>query len=123
MKMKDLYSGQKLDKREDCLKEVALAVSKFLKENGGYANGYETWVDGDIRYNTTQYLKWRTPAFRDLTQRFMDGKGLELNEILVRILQKYSFNDYMKISAEFIEDGCYETRVSFSVTERVNLPY
>lgn len=81
-------------------------IAEFLKENGGSSNGYSTYAEGEVKFNTYGSIKWHTTrGYDDLTIRQVKVKGAELYEKLVSVLREYDIGQ-INISYKHIEDGC-----------------
>ena len=126
MEINELVSNKQVnidENRRKCLKEISEAITKFLKDNGGYGNGCDTYLCGDICYNTHWSIKWKTPTSKDFTGRVLDSIGYTFNESLIKILNKYSIKETVKIVADYQNGGYWKTKVVFELTEFVNLLY
>jgi hypothetical protein len=108
---------------QEIIEELSKAIKDFLRANGGMSNGYETIVDGYVKYNVMagSIQKLKTPAFRDLTGRQVDDKRRELEGILRDIVTKHRSKDTYKIFSSDVEDGCYNIYIDYTIRKRVYL--
>ncbi|RKJ64994.1 hypothetical protein D7X33_25510 [Butyricicoccus sp. 1XD8-22] len=77
---------------EECLNEVSNAIFTFLEKEGGYNNGYYTYVSGivNVREEEAKPLSWETPkAKEELTQKGRDVRGKVLYVTIQDILKKH----------------------------------
>lgn len=107
----------------EMLNQIAEAIGKFLKKEGGMNNGYETYVKGYVVSNTQHSLKFKTPETNKLTGIELEKKGSELNDKLIKILKAYDYKGDVKIDANHMEHGCYEIEVSFKTSVTVKTPF
>ena len=103
----------------EMLHQIADAIGKFLKKNGGMDNGYNTYVKGCISYNTHQSLNFHTPKTDDLTGHQLIEMGSGLNDKLMKILKAYDYHDDVEIKSTHTEHGCYEMKVQLVVSVRI----
>lgn len=71
---------------EQILKKLGSIIAEFLLENGGYSNGYYTFVNGVVREKEIHSLSWKTPGSDKLTPEEIQYKGFELNNKLMVLL-------------------------------------
>jgi hypothetical protein len=106
--------------KEKCLKEVADLVGDFLIRNGGYQNGYDTYIamgGGSIQVNKHQYIEWNTPGKKKLTGEQCDKLSLALNDRIIYVLEKYGFKK-IYIIHEYDGDGGYKLFIEIREVER-----
>ena len=92
------------------VRELAALISKFLKDNGGMSNGYNTWVKikGDK-------ISWRTPKRVDMTERQADKLGEKLHEKMRAIMKENDHEEWkLRVGAEHVEWGCHRMIVSIT---------
>lgn len=104
----------------EMLSQIAEAIAKFLKKEGGMGNGYDTYVKGTISYNSHQSLKFHTPKTDDLTGHELRQKGSDLNDKLIKFLKAYDYHDYVEIKSTHTEHGCFDISVSLTISQRVS---
>ena len=103
------------------LDNVKKIICTFLKEQGGYSNGLDTYVTGTVRFNTYCSMEWKTPKSQDLTLREHQRLGYELNKRIANYLKDINFTDYIYISSSAIDYGCYHTTVSIKLSEDIKI--
>jgi hypothetical protein len=52
---------------DNCINEMEDVIKTFLTKNGGYSNGYNTFVSGYVEHNVETSLEWSTPVADALT--------------------------------------------------------
>lgn len=107
---------------EQILKKLETIVVEFLVENGGYSNGYYTFVDGIVREKEIHSLSWKTPKADKLKPEEIQYKGFELNNRLMAVVEFYKIGE-AKIVAEDKDFGVFNTTVSYTSKRRVYIPY
>ena len=103
------------------LDNVKKIVCEFLKEQGGYANGLETYVKGTARFNTHSSMEWRTPRSQDLTIKEHQRLGYELNDKISKYLDEVKFKDYIYITSSPYDYGCYYTTISIKLSTEIGV--
>ena len=101
---------------EEFYKEFTAVLRKFLKEQGGYENGFETYVGGTIRPKSYSYMYWMTPRSCELTFKERQKLGAVLYDQLYEICEKYNEFD-IRLEEIPREHGVYETRI-MKIVER-----
>lgn len=120
--MKNLESYvRKMKDYSIILNNVKKIIVEFLKEQGGYANGLETYVKGTVRFNTHSSMEWKTPKSQDLTIREHQRLGYELNDKISRYLDEIDFKDYIYVTSSAGEYGCYYTTVSIKLSTEIGV--
>jgi hypothetical protein len=79
-------------------------ISKFLNEQGGFANGSQTWVEGYVSSGRISHLDWSTPKIDNIT--FAEHKNL--GSKLYSKISEYLKNNELKsieLSKNHIEWG------------------
>ena len=106
------------------IQEVSSIVMEFLKSNGGYSNGYETYVSGVVRPKVHSTLKWMTPKQYDMTIREVDRLGMELYDEVLKVMENYECDQTISlvIGSEPIGDACCN-RLYFVVEHRYRFEY
>jgi len=107
----------------EMLSQIAEAIGKFLKKEGGMNNGYDTNIKGFISHNSGGNIVFNTPKTESFTGRELRYKSEILNEKLIEILKAYEYKGDIKISSTHMEHGCYEIEVSFKTSAIVNIPF
>lgn len=73
-----------------CIKEVSQLLRDFLINEGGYTNGYRTYVSGTVLKDKDGILGWQTPvAQEELTQKGKEVRGTKLYKEVQEIMKKY----------------------------------
>lgn len=73
-----------------CLVEVSRFLSDFLKKEGGWENGYRTYVGGTVSVDYDGSLVWMTPlAEEELTDKGRERRGKQLYKNVQKIMAKY----------------------------------
>lgn len=103
------------------LNNVKKIVCNFLKEQGGYSNGLDTYVKGTVRFNTHSSMEWMTPKSQDLTIREHRRLGYELNEKISNYLDEIDFKDYIYITSSVGEYNCYYTTISIKLSTEIGV--
>ena len=95
------------------VQEVSSIIWSFLKDNGGYSNGYFTYVTGSVRPRTHSHLDWKTPRQLDMTIREVETLGAKLYDEILAVMDRYamSTNDCLVIS-HIEESGCSRMRLT-----------
>lgn len=95
---------------EKYLKEISNITSKFLKKNGGYSNGYLTYIEGVVDPDAFGTLKIYTPSFEDKTIKEGREISSQLEKKLKLFLKKNKL-DYCILHFEktLLEHGTYES--------------
>lgn len=107
---------------EQILSTLEGIVRDFLLENGGYSNGYETFVEGIVKKDVVHSLKWKTPEISKLTEEEVQSKGFELNNKIREVMNFFTIKE-VKITAEDKNFGAYNTVVSYEARRHVYLPH
>jgi hypothetical protein len=102
------------------LRELGLEASKFLKENGGMLNGFETYIEGDVAVGTYGSLEWCTPDRQNLTYKQAQEKGTDLNRRLRAVLDN-NLVDRCMLTSRSTEHGCWLTFISITEGLEVKL--
>jgi len=101
-----------------CLDEVSKVVMTFLSEQGGYSNGYYTYVSGVVKANEKEPkpLSWSTPkAKEELSEKGFENRGKDLYQQVQRVMKehevdsitiRYKDEDYgaMNVEVCYIEE-------------------
>ena len=103
------------------LNNVKKIVCEFLKDQGGYSNGLDTYVKGSIKVGIHYSLDWMTPKSQDLTIKEHKRLGYELNDRICEYLKQIEFYDYIYITSYEIDYGCYITKVSIKIEEPIRM--
>jgi hypothetical protein len=78
-----------------CLDKVSTLLMIFFSEEGGYSNGYYTYVEGVVAAaeKNPKPLKWSTPKAKDeLSPKGFENRGLKLYKDIQRILVNHGVN-------------------------------
>jgi len=110
------------NENEQILNKLEAIIMEFLLENGGYSNGYFTFVEGIVRENEIHSLSWETPESKKLTAEEIQFKGFELNNKLRDVVEFFKIGE-AKIVADDKDFGVYNTVVSYVAKRRVYIPY
>lgn len=92
--------------------EAAQIINRFVAQNCGAPNGYDTYVCGEVRRGVRNCLDWRTPRQDDLRLGYIKQQGMVLNDELLSVLDKYPDISGINISRVYLGDGCYRTELS-----------
>lgn len=103
------------------LDHVSKIIKRFLKENGGYSNGYNTCVTGNCQQNVHQSLNWATPTAPDLTLREIKSRGYKLNDEISEYLKEQNCYNTIYIEAIPKEHGCFDTVVAINLCKHVDI--
>ena len=102
------------------LDNVKKIIARFLKEHGGYDNGYETYVSGTVRLNTYSRLNWRVPQMDKITFYEYAKAGEDLYNKIQMYLRDIKFLEPVVIREHHIEYGVFDTTVSIEISDKVN---
>lgn len=102
------------------IKEIKKIIAKFLKEHGGYDNGYQTYVSGTVRLNTYSRLNWRVPHMDKITFSEYEKVGEDLYNKIQMYLRDIKFIEPVVIREHHIEYGAFDTTVSIEISDKVN---
>jgi hypothetical protein len=98
---------------QNCLNEISTTIKTFLAEEGGYSNGYYTYVEGTITAKGNTGLKWDTPqAKEELTDRGKDIRGDRLYKSIQEILKVWHV-DKVLIRSKDENFGAMETEIVY----------
>ena len=100
---------------------VKKIIAKFLAQNGGRSNGYETYAEGSCQKNSLHAVNWMTPKATDLTLYQHKSAGYKLCDEINHYLKQINFDNQVIISKYPTEYGCYETTVSINLSSKVDL--
>lgn len=103
------------------LNNVKKIVCDFLKDQGGYSNGYGTYVKGSVRFNVRSQLQWMTPSAKDLTIKEHGKLGYELNDKIADYLAEVDFKDYIYINDYIGDFDCHYMTVSIKIEEPIRM--
>ncbi len=115
--MSKIFDQETYDK---AFTDISNVVNTFLKEQGGFSNGYETYISGHVCLNSHSKLKWRTPKREKLTGEKVDRLGRELYSSVLSIIENYKIEE-VKISKCHLEYGCFRIDLNFPNTRRIDL--
>ncbi|MDX1769912.1 MAG: hypothetical protein R3328_00155 [Planococcaceae bacterium] len=94
-----------------CLEEVSASVKKFLLKEGGYDNGYETFVNGEVFMHKNGKLNWNTPkAKQELTEKGKETRAEELYKELQSILIEHEISPIL-IRSQDVDWGVMKVEV------------
>lgn len=102
------------------IKEIKKIVAKFLKQHGGYPNGFGTYVNGTVRFNSISAFDWKTPTIGDMTLKEHQSQGFKLANEIAQYLKKIGFKSRVHIKSNPAEYGCYDTSVSIEISEDID---
>lgn len=105
-----------LEYPKDILNELSRICRKFLKDNGGYENGYETFIRATFRKNVHSTLEWQTPKYGDLTVNLIKSMARFLYKELEDTIQRgggLEEKEIIEIYTSNLGDGCYSTKIVF----------
>lgn len=110
---------------EKCLNEVSDVIYSFLEEQGGYSNGYLTYVDGVVNADDEEggNLTWDTPkAKEELTDKGKDARGEVLYTTIQDVLKKHEVD---AVTIRYKDEGygvmCVEVVYIREIRKRVRL--
>lgn len=111
------------DNIKKCLDEVSNVINSFLEEQGGYTNGYYTYVSGIVNTNNEEHkpLVWSTPkAKEELTDK---GKAVRGEVLYKRIQDVLSEHEVDSVTIRYKDEGygCMRIEVAYirEITKRV----
>lgn len=103
------------------LDNVKKIIARFLKEHGGYDNGYETYVSGTVILNTYSRLNWRVPHMGKITFSEYEKAGDDLYNKIEIYLRDIKFHEPVIIREHYIDEyGTFYTTVSIEISDKVN---
>jgi len=106
---------------EEISKSINKIIVKFLSDNGGYSNGYSTFVEGEVSDTNGCELKWATPPMGCLTINEVRSVGIRLHSEIRLIIPKSFFDQHkITITSKHVEDGCFSTYINIIRTFEVN---
>ncbi len=104
---------------------ISKEVSTFLKENGGFKNGYDTYLNGKFMRHYHKAPTWSTPNCQDLTKREIAKKAMKLDnkiqEILIENSFEYDNSIIIKVESYHIEHGCYRINISTTKEKEIRI--
>lgn len=101
------------------LDNVKKIIASFLKEHGGYDNGYETYVSGTVRLNTYSRLNWRVPQMGKITFSEYAKAGEDLYNKIQMYLRDIKFLEPVVIREHHVEYGAFDTTISIEISDKV----
>lgn len=102
------------------LTTIAAMVSRFLKEQGGMENGYETFVQGTVRRRTHSALIVSTPRLEENTMIQNRILGRKLNDEIEEYIREHNI-ECVTFRSVHVEHGCHRTLVDFVTTVEVRI--
>ena len=111
------------DKKYSCIERVADTIKEFLIGEGGYNNGYYTFVSGEVNTRLEGSLDWNTPVAKaELTPEGFKRRGKNLYNSIQSILKEYDLDEIL-ITYKDVGFGAMETQIVFKdeTKGRVNL--
>lgn len=97
---------------DNIILNIKNVIQKFLLENGGLRNGYDTWVSWNFARNIHSPLTWKTPN-KDITLREQEEKAGYLEKQITKICLDgglfVEVGGHLSIKYQYIEDGCFDT--------------
>lgn len=95
------------------IKAISNIIIKFLKDNGGYSNGYVTYALGRVSVDSYGSIQWSTPKSDELTGKEVNKRGRELYEVIRKYMEINEINKTLIIENHHVEHGAYYTFISF----------
>lgn len=109
---------------DSCLEEVVKVMMIFLSEQGGYSNGYYTFVSGVVNANEKEpkLLSWLTPkAKEELSPKGFENKGKELYLQIQEVLKHHEV-DSVTIRYKDENYGAMDVEVIYVQETKKKLP-
>ena len=103
------------------LDNVKKIICTFLKEQGGYSNGYGTYVSGSVKFNVRSKLNWMTPSAVNLTIKDHDKLAYNLNDKIADYLAEIDFKEYLYITDYIGDFDCHYMTVSIKIEEPIRM--
>lgn len=103
------------ERRAECCAKVAEAIAEFLKREGGYDNGFHTYVRGTVHALKVGELQWMTPPAHTQIRGPMSA---QLYAKLQSILQDQQILS-VRIDTVDIGYDCWVTEVKYIVEHNV----
>lgn len=98
---------------DDCLDLISKTIKGFLAEEGGYNNGYYTYVDGKVSVGKEGFLNWSTPkAGEEFTPIGIKNRGEKLYLKVQDILKEFNLKEVV-IRHKDVNYGAMETEVVY----------
>lgn len=105
------------------LELLANLVGKYLADNGGYSNQYDTYVRGTIIPNKLGGItEFRTPGTNGKSKEFIKIVAEGLEKEIKKFLHTYECETTVVLDAEYLGEGCYFQKVSVLQTRGVIIP-
>lgn len=111
------------ENKHNCISKISDTIKTFLHNEGGYQNGYTTYVNGTVNADKEGVLDWCTPtAKEELTPKGIESRGKALYNSVQSILKDHNL-DSVLIEGEHVDFGAFETYIVFAneTTGRVSL--
>jgi hypothetical protein len=101
-----------MESNSKILELVGNLVGRFLAENGGYSNGYYTYVKGIITPNKVGgIIDLMTPALLDKSSDYIKSLKMELEVQIKKLLSVYPFDKELILDATCTEYGVYFLKI------------
>lgn len=100
-------------KTTEIFEGVRNIINDFLLENGGYENGYETYVVGKVhRERKGGISDLNTPELAKSSMRILHDLQLELETRILNFIHANQILQEINIQSRHIEHGCFIIEVS-----------
>ena len=101
------------ENKHNCIDKISNTIKTFLHNEGGYQNGYTTYVNGTVNVNKDGILDWCTPVAKvELTTKGIESRGKALYSTIQSILNDHHL-DSVLIKSKHVDFDVYETFVVF----------
>ena len=108
---------------EKLLELLANLVGKYLSDNGGYSNQYDTYVRGTIVPNKLGGItEFRTPGCDGKSKEYIKSIADGLEKEIKKLLHLYESETTIILDAEYFQEGVYFQKVSVLQTKVVAIP-
>lgn len=102
---------------------LAELAGRFLCKNGGYSNGYDTYLAGTIIPNQINGItELRTPDTYHMSSDRIKSLCNEFEREVKKLVSLYNFNKIITFSYVYHNQGCYSQRISVTDTISFTIP-
>lgn len=99
---------------EEDLVAIFSIVNRWIIKQGGFSNGYETWVKGVVELDLVSRLDWCTPKAINLTKKQTQDRGTTLYTLVLGYMKTNNITDKIEFVDAHQEHGCFKAEIRAS---------
>lgn len=104
----------------EMLYKISDIISKFLSFHGGLSNGYDTYIEGTVKYDyKMKPIKFHTPDTDSITGSMLKSLSMELNDEIISVLEAYDFKECIYIESIHRMHGIFDIVIGFKTSIEV----